>query len=53
MLWMETMMIAGLALAMAAVVALIVGPLGDVAGSPWEEDSLDLETDAWSLDHNI
>jgi len=52
MLWMETLMIVGLALAMAVVLALILGPLGDAAGSPQGEDPLDLETDAWSLERN-
>lgn len=53
MLWMETLMIAGLALAMAAVLGLIVAPLGDMAAFSWEDDSLDLPNNAWPFDHNV
>jgi hypothetical protein len=52
MLWMETLIIVGLVLAMCVVVALMVGPLGDTVGSPQDEVPIDLAAAAWSLDRN-
>ncbi len=52
MFWMETLIVVGLALAMAAVLALMLGPLGEGAGSFQGEDPFELGTNTWPQDHN-